>query len=240
MKLALVDADIVGYRCAASCEPTKAKPFLESVDDAIKRTDELCYRILNDTQIEEYRFFLSGTDNFRKQLCPDYKANRSTTRRPTHLDAVREFLIAEWKGEVCAGYEADDGIGIAAAENTIICSIDKDLLQIPGSHYNFVKSEFYDVGDREAAFNFWSSLLVGDASDNVRGVDGIGKVGARRILESVSPEDMEGVVRGFFGREQDFLLAYRLLRILRSRKELEEIETFIREEQGQKLAESSS
>jgi len=239
-KIALVDGDIIAYRSAASCEPTKIKSERESLDEAIFRCDQLVYRVLNDTQSSEYRIFLSGTDNFRKNLDPNYKANRASQRRPEWLDPVREFLIREWKAEVCTGYEADDAIGISANENTIICSIDKDLRQIPGDHYNFVKQEFSTISDREAAYNFWSSLLIGDTSDNVRGIDGIGPVGARRTLADVDPERMESVVRGIYQDDERFVLVYRLLRILRSREELHQIENVISESQGTKLTEEGA
>lgn len=230
--IALIDGDLIVYRCAASCEPTKSKPEREPLISAISRADELIYRILNRLAPEEYRVFLGGSENFRKTLHSDYKANR-TQPKPKHLDSVRNLLVEEWEAEVCAGYEADDAIGIAAREDTVICSIDKDLRQIPGAHYNFVKDELTEVGKGEAIRNFYTQMLTGDSSDNVRGIDGIGPVRARRILDGVSPEEMEAVVWNCYddaGRSrEEFLCNFSLLYILRDRSEFEYIETCISE-----------
>ena len=229
--IALIDGDTVAYRCAASCEPSKKKAIergipleqleREPLDVAIQRADELCYRILTDTQSEEYRVFLTGSGNFRKKLYPDYKAHREAMVRPEWLDQVREFLVEEWKATVCPGYEADDGIAIAAGEDTIICANDKDFLQIPGQHYNFVKSEFFTVTPLEAEMAFWSQMLIGDPSDFVRGVDRIGPVKARRYLTGLDPGEMATCVFGLYEDEQRFNLNYRLFRLIRSEEELE-------------------
>jgi 5'-3' exonuclease len=180
----LLDGDLVAYRCAASIQATKTKEE-EPNELAIQRADELVYRILETAQASEYVIYLSGEVNFRKLLDPTYKANR-TQPRPRMLDPCREFLTKEWGALVCSEYEADDGIGIGYRDGDIIATIDKDLLQIPAEHYNFVKDTFQTVDEDEADFNFWMQMLVGDTSDNVRGVDGIGPVKARRALQGGS------------------------------------------------------
>jgi 5'-3' exonuclease len=242
MTIALIDGDLIVYRCSASCEPTKSKPEREPLISALSRADELIYRILNRIAPKEYRVFLGGSENFRKTLSSDYKANR-TQPKPEHFDSVRNLLVEEWQAEVCAGYEADDGIGMSATTNTVICSIDKDLRQIPGSHYNFVKDEAFEVSEREAVRNFYTQMLTGDSSDNVRGIDGIGPVRAGRILDGVDPQDMEAVVRNCYddaGRSrEEFLCNFGLLYILREREEFEYIETCFSEGQRPNLTEVS-
>lgn len=238
--IALLDLDTLAYRCAASCEPTKEKPYREPLDEAINRADQLFYRILNTTQAGEYRGFLGSSENFRKILYPEYKANRAKIQRPAWLDDVRHFLVEEWKAELCTGYESDDGIGIALNEDSIICANDKDFRQLAGHHYNFVKDEFFDVDENEAQMAYWTQVLVGDSSDNVRGAKGIGPVKAGRILSGLSPEEMASVVRQYFDSTESFVLTCRLLRILRSKEEYEEIEATIRESKGQEPTEACS
>jgi 5'-3' exonuclease len=75
-------------------------------------------------------------------------------------------------------------------EQSVIVSIDKDLLQIPGSHYNFVKSEFTEVSEEEGMFSFYIQLLMGDSTDNVSGCPGIG------------PKKAEKALRPFIGDEE--------------------------------------
>ncbi len=67
-------------------------------------------------------------------------------------------------------------------DNTVICSIDKDLQQIPGNHYNFVKKEHSFVTPEEAIQNFYKQILTGDAADNIKGAKGIGPVRAGKII----------------------------------------------------------
>jgi len=240
MKL-LIDGDLIAYRCASSCEPTKIKPEREPLVSALSRTDELIYRILLRCATEEHRVFLSSSENFRKTLDPNYKANR-TQPKPEYLDACRNLLVEEWGAEICTGYEADDGIGIAADGAFIICTIDKDLRQIPGTHYNFVKDEITEVDSWNAIRNFWNQMLTGDSSDNVIGIRGIGPVRAERILSGVHPQDMEAVVHDCYRSadrsDESFIANYRLLRIIRSVEELNEIEICIREGQRPQLTEA--
>jgi 5'-3' exonuclease len=220
MKISLIDGDIVAYRCAASVMATKSKER-EPDELAILRLDELMYRILNDTQSSEYKLYISGSENFRKILYPAYKANR-TQPIPHMLGPCQEFLFNEWKAKFTEGYEADDAIGMEHDPDiTIVCSIDKDLKQLPGEHYNFVKIEWDVIDEETAERNFWTQMLVGDTSDNIRGVDGIGPVKAKRILDG--NHDMYGTVRDIYNDDERFLMNFRLLRILRNPVEYEHI-----------------
>lgn len=130
---------------------------------------------------------LSGVGNFRNSIATraSYKGNRAGSVPPKHLSAIRDHLVTKWGAVLSAGEEADDLIGIAATADptAIICSIDKDLMQLPGRHYNFVTKEEVVVNPREASINFYAQVLSGDAVDNVPGVDGIGPVKARAALE---------------------------------------------------------
>lgn len=132
------------------------------------------------------RLYLSGVGNFRNSVATraTYKGNRSGTPQPTHMRAIREHLID--KGAIASkGEEADDLIGIAATENpgSVVCSIDKDLLQLPGRHYNFVTREEETVSQKDAVLNFYTQVIAGDRVDNVPGCEGYGPVKARKALE---------------------------------------------------------
>lgn len=179
---ALIDGDIVAYRCASSCSPTKSKLHEEPLDVAIYRANELMKKILSETGTQDYSLYIGGKTNFRKQVDPQYKANR-TKPPPTHLDHVREFLVNEWGAVITSEVETDDMLGVDQTDNTIICSIDKDLLQIPGRHYNFVNSVFSDVSESMGRYNFYTQLILGDKSDNVPGYDGKARTEVPKFLE---------------------------------------------------------
>lgn len=225
-RVALVDGDIIAYRCAASCLPTKAEPDKrEDAFVALGRASDLCNKIGDKCQTEELRIFISGTGNFRYKLFPDYKANRRNIPKPEHLGAVQQFLARKWGATFVDGMEADDAIGIAATEypDSIICSIDKDLKQIAGEHFNFVKNEFEVVSPESATFNLYAQMVIGDASDNIRGVEGIGPVKAGRMLTDKSTEEMHMAVQKAYNNPARFFLNLRLLSVLRTQDEYQRI-----------------
>lgn len=219
----------MGYRAASSCEPTKAKKDREPLDIAIARADECMRRILYATNASEYKLFIGGGENFRHKIDPSYKANRDNKPRPEWLQPVREFLVTNWQAHIADGIEADDHLGIEQSsdngQETCICSIDKDLLQIPGKHYNFVKDEWTYVTPVQGWANFYTQLIMGDRSDNIQGYDGIMRVQApkflspilSRITESCSnPWEMFRIVQEVYQLGDEALLKNgRLLYILR-------------------------
>lgn len=144
-------------------------------------------RILEETKADTYQLFLGGDNNFRYQIDPSYKANRADKPKPMYLQDVRAYLAANWNAEIVNDIEADDAMGLAQTPDTIICSIDKDLLMIPGHHYNFVKQERTYTEPLDGLKRFYQQLIQGDQSDNIMGYDGK----ARPKL----PQFLEGVVR---------------------------------------------
>lgn len=131
------------------------------------------------------KVYLSGERNFRDNVwvTKKYKGNRDTPK-PTHLKGVREYLIGKWDAVVSKDQEADDDIGIdSRLGETIVVSTDKDLDQIPGWHYNWVKEEVYYVTPEDAEQFFWEQVISGDVTDNIPGLPGWGPVKARKYLE---------------------------------------------------------
>ena len=111
MTTALIDGDLVVYRCAASCE--KQGILIEPLEIALARVDELMRRILYEVGAVTYQVFLTGSNNFRYKYNPDYKANRRDTKRPEWLEPCREHLIVKWNAQLSDGCEADDMLSIA-------------------------------------------------------------------------------------------------------------------------------
>jgi hypothetical protein len=147
------------------------------------------------------RLYISSEDksNYRYDIAKtkEYKGNRNAPK-PIHYHAVRKYLIEKQGAIEVFGQEADDELGIVQTENcdigdtygvyagnSCIVSIDKDLLMIPGWHYNFVKEEFKQIFPEKAAYNFYYQMLVGDTIDNISGLPGIGPKKAKDILWGV-------------------------------------------------------
>lgn len=170
----LLDGDLIAYRSAASCEPTKTKPHLEPPEVALYRLHDMIERICIATNSSDIECYIGGSDNFRYKIYPEYKANR-TKEKPHYLEACREMLVTEYKATVVNGYETDDALGIAQTKydgNSRICSLDKDLLQIPGSHYNWVSGVSRLVSPLDGLRTFYKQLILGDRTDNIPGYDG--------------------------------------------------------------------
>jgi len=187
--VALLDGDILTYRVGFASEDVSEKIAKARMKDTIVDI------LMEMTDVGDYEGYLSGPteDNFRMALAvtAPYKGNRPGNK-PVHYECLRDYLAEEWEFSVSSGQEADDDIAIKATElgagSFIIVSIDKDFLQIPGKHYNWVKREYYDVSEIEGLRNFYKQILCGDRVDNVIGIRGIGPVKADRILGACTTE----------------------------------------------------
>jgi len=170
----LLDGDLIAYRASASCEPTRAKPFLEPPEVALWRLHDMISRICVATNSPDIECYLGGSDNFRYNIYPLYKANR-TKEKPTYLESCRELLVTQYGSSIVNGMETDDMLGIRQTQldgASRICSLDKDLLMIPGHHFNWVSQEFKLVSPLDGLKTFYQQLILGDKSDNIPGFDG--------------------------------------------------------------------
>ncbi len=145
----------------------------------------MLFSILEETQATSSKLFLTSTDhsNYRYTIYPEYKANRKQPK-PKHYQFIRDYLVSEYNAEIIYEEEADDALGYNQTEETVICSIDKDLLMIPGKHYNFVKKEFYNISKQQGRYNFYWQLLNGDIGDNIPGCPGIGPKTIEKLIHS--------------------------------------------------------
>ena len=185
--LALIDSDSLLYRVGFACEDEPESIAKARLDETLKT---LIFEELKDC--DDYKCFISGSENFRFEIAKTYpyKGNRENIKRPKHLVALREHIVSKWDANVSVNMEADDVVSIMANvhPHCIIAAIDKDLDQIPGSHYNYVKKLFYNVGKHEALYNLYTQALVGDVADNIKGVRGIGPVKAKKIIKECFTE----------------------------------------------------
>lgn len=215
MTKALLDGDLIAYRCAATANA-------DTFEIARYYMERLIDQILEETGADEFYIALSGENNFRYQVYPEYKANRTDMVRPQYLKECKDYLHLQYNAVYSDGCEADDLLGIEQCKdinNTVICSLDKDLRQIPGRHYSWEISggtpekrwtkpaELVNVTHEEGLRFFYYQLLIGDATDNLKGVNGIGKVKAGRILEGLNTEaEYFEAVRDAYGNDDEMLM----------------------------------
>jgi len=189
---ALVDSDILVYRVGSVSNEDTVAHALSKVDAFVENLF-----LLDLPDIFEWELYLTGKDNFRKEkaVTLPYKGNRKDTAKPVHYEAIRKHLVDKWHAKVVDGMEADDVLAIRQHELTnnfedkdasMIVTLDKDLDQVVGWHYNFVKKERYYMEQDEADFLFYKQFLTGDRIDNIQGVKGIGDVKATKLLQDLT------------------------------------------------------
>jgi DNA polymerase-1 len=137
--------------------------------------------------------------SFRTGLYPEYKANRDA--QPEDLTSQFEILrelIAAWRLPMLEvpGFEADDVIASLVEQapedvEVVIVSTDKDLMQLCSDRVvllDTVKDRRVGPAEVEERFGVPPErlldlrALVGDPSDNIPGVKGIGEKGAAKLL----------------------------------------------------------
>lgn len=220
--IALVDGDILVYRYGFGF---KDEPF----GLVMKALDEFFIDLRDRLDLTDMEGFISGPseNNFRNKIAvtAPYKGQRKG-ERPEHYDSIRAYLKAEWEFVESVDDEADDRISLRAEELMkdtkpyIIVSIDKDLDQIPGKHYNFVKGVMYDISESEGIRNLYTQILTGDRIDNIIGLTGVGPVKAARLLGSSNTESemFAACVDAYGGNRERVIENARLLCLKRSTK----------------------
>jgi hypothetical protein len=241
--LALIDADVIVYRTGFA-----SKDVSETL--ACVRADTTVKDILKATGATEYQLWLSDSleNNFRYKVDPDYKKSRQLTPKPAHYKALKLFLQYEWGAQITEGQEADDELGIrqsqywgsrsgtgssdtgrsgdSTAVQSIICSIDKDLRQVPGKHYNFVRNEFFDVEPFDGLVSFYSQFLIGDRVDDIHGIHGLGPKKTEVILKPCTTEiELFEKVRYQYKDDKRLLKNGRLLWVRREPNQMWEFPT---------------
>jgi len=220
----LIDGDPFAYRAAFSCEDQELADATDKVDDLIQMSIDA---VAFEYNIEKYKVYLTGKGNFRYDISVshEYKGNRKDVEKPHHLQGIRKHMSKNWEAEVSKGEEADDLIAIAATEGgpeSVVVSIDKDMLQIPCRHYNPNKREFKVVDEFSGLKFFYKQILTGDRADNIIGLYGIGPTKAERMVTDCKTEQdlYEGCLREHGGEEDRVIENARLLWLRRYPEQL--------------------
>lgn len=144
--------------------------------------------------------FDAARKNFRNEIYPEYKTNRQEI--PAELvpqfayirKAVEAFNLPSIEQ---LGFEADDLIATYAelakqnGDNVVIYSSDKDLMQLLDTNVAIFDPLKQKVVDKDAVFNKFGvepskvvdvQALIGDSTDNIPGVKGIGPKTASELI----------------------------------------------------------
>jgi DNA polymerase-1 len=201
--LLLVDGSSYLYRAFHAMPDLRAVPGDPSspATGAIRGMINMMQKLRKDVRADYAAcVFDAPGKTFRDDLYPQYKANRSPMPDDlrAQIPAIHEVVqLLGWKVLHVAGVEADDVIGTLscmATERglaTVISSGDKDLSQLVNEHViviDTMNDRRRDLAGVEAEFGVPPRLmvdyqtLVGDAVDNVPGVDKVGPKTAVKLL----------------------------------------------------------
>jgi 5'-3' exonuclease len=203
--IALLDGDILVYESGFSSDANAKKDALERGEELAGTEHEplaFCLKIVKNkidelvtiSKADSYKIYLTGKNNFRNKILPEYKANRDPANRPHWYKEIQEYLVEVHSATIVNGMEADDAMGIEQCNSddwTCICSKDKDMDGVPGWHYNWSPTKYekglYFVDDVEALRFFYTQCLTGDSTDNIPGIfKSIGKKCSKKMKEMVA------------------------------------------------------
>lgn len=194
----LIDGDLLVYRCGFAAD-AQAKREGKTEDDytdwALSNVRSTMEGILgNFPESENCKLYLTGKTNFRDEVATiqPYKGNRAKASKPKYYDDITTYLTNYWQAEVVEGMEADDALGMAQwakpDRSTCIVSTDKDMKQIPGWAYNWVKQEFNNISLHEGNLFFYRQMLEGDRTDNIPGIMGVGPRTVDKIFKELNED----------------------------------------------------
>ena len=185
-------------------------------------------------QAERPRAVVVGWDTlfvptYRHELLPTYQSGREFDDEIVEQLELLPELVAS-TGIVCgkaAGYEADDFLGAAAAQEsarsgeTFVATSDRDAFQLASDRVTILQpvrgvSELRRIGPSEVRERYGVDpnqvadfiALRGDPSDKIPGARGVGEKRAAVVLNDHG--SLEGAfAAGLFSAEADVLLSFR-------------------------------
>lgn len=193
------------------------------VEEAYSRMGNKILKIYNDIEetgiiLTSYELYITNcSKSIRKEISSYYKSNRKSN---IWVNAIRKRLVIDSDVLFDDEYEADDLIADRARELNIkdveylVISIDKDLKQIPGVHFDYYpiyEKQTDENGNTQKVFKqlkgisyttpfeSWQMLamqvLMGDSGDRVKGIPRVGKDKAENILKDCkTPKDFQNKV----------------------------------------------
>jgi DNA polymerase-1 len=208
LRIAIVDAANFLYRAFFAIPPLRASDGTPT--NAVYGFANMLNKLVREEKPDAILIALDARGKtFRHEAFPGYKATRDA--QPEDLSAqlpAFRALIEAWGLPTLEvpGFEADDVIATVVerapeGSHVLIVSTDKDLMQLVGPDVELVdtmKDRRYGPAEVEERFGvppdqvLFVRALVGDPSDNIPGVKGIGEKGAAQLIQEYG--DLENLL----------------------------------------------
>lgn len=223
-KLVLIDGNSIINRAFYAIPPLTSSNGLHT--NAVLGFTTMLLRVLEEEKPSHVMVaFDAGKVTFRHEGYAEYKGGRQKTpselseQFPLLKELIRAFSISQFE---LAGYEADDIIGTMAkmaedqGKTAVIISGDKDMLQLATERVSVLitrkgvsEVERYTPGEIGEKYGLTPDQIIdlkglmGDASDNIPGVAGVGERTALKLLQEYGSvenvlehvEDLKGKLR---------------------------------------------
>jgi len=227
-----IDMDVVLWKCSAGSSYVAKYKKQEALERGFSEPQPLnlaqCIELLVDyvdnilekVNTKQYTLWCTpkGKDaNFRYKLFKEYKGNR-TGEKPACFHDLQKFAEEYYKDHFkYANFcEADDMLACLQTDDTVACTIDKDMQQFPGKHYHLDKATLIEVNYDDAWHTFWKQMLMGDRIDNIISpINRCGPATAEKILLRGGPPDYPDIVREAYGDDKRFTINYNLVHLWR-------------------------
>ena len=210
-KLFIIDTMAMAFRSYHAFGARQLTTASGVPTSALYGSAQFLLRLINE---ESPHFLVAATDTkaptFRHKLYEPYKANRSAMPDDLAVQIPKLYEMLKSLGIptiICPGYEADDIIGTIVTRfatqslQCVIVSGDKDLMQLVDKHvimHRPKKGGQLDIVDESGVVEKLGCRpdqvidllsIVGDRSDNIPGVKGIGEKGAAQLIANHSTLD---------------------------------------------------
>jgi 5'-3' exonuclease len=205
---AIIDGDILRYEIGFAAETgwrhitgdEDATPPFDYVRDMLNQ--RIGY-IKGVARAQYSTLYITEGKTFREDIATvkPYKGTRPSNK-PWHYDNLTVYMRDILNAKVVTEIEADDAMAIdhvQSADDTTLCSRDKDLRQVPGKILSWElgkQPEFYQTVERLGDLHkldsgkvhgwgymfFAYQLLIGDTVDNIPGLPGMGEKKALPLI----------------------------------------------------------
>ena len=202
--IAVIDGNYLMHRSYHAIKASMVSPGGTPTNAVYGFLNTLLYFYSEYKPARTFCAFDAGKSKARTELLPEYKAQRKPMDEALRVQfPLIENLLCALNIPVLKvpGWEGDDILGSLAARNeaaggkTLILTGDKDMNQLVTESTHVIKPKHgahgFDHLDVQAVFDkygIWPRQfrdllgIMGDSSDNYKGVQGVGEVGAVKLL----------------------------------------------------------